>query len=224
MMTEFVFLVKWSLLCRVLKCDCFFCVSQVFTRYGKCYTFNSGESGTPKISVKGGMGNGLEIMLDIQQDEYLPVWGETSENAHPRRTSATLLECLLTLSFSSRWLVVRGGNQSSDPQSRWAPVYRSAWLRSGTRIPDVRVVSGAASECWANVMFFGACVLFEHVLFWFSWCIFLLRGGAASPPRRARITSKRTASAPAARTARRATWWKTATVAWCTCRVSHSTS
>jgi len=25
------------------------------------------------------MGNGLEIMLDIQQDEYLPIWKETSE-------------------------------------------------------------------------------------------------------------------------------------------------
>lgn len=27
------------------------------------------------------MGNGLELMLDIQQDEYLPVWGETGEAA-----------------------------------------------------------------------------------------------------------------------------------------------
>ncbi|XP_076864909.1 acid-sensing ion channel 1B isoform X4 [Brachyhypopomus gauderio] len=31
--------------------------------------------------MKGGMGNGLEIMLDIQQDEYLPVWGETDETS-----------------------------------------------------------------------------------------------------------------------------------------------
>ncbi|XP_027020693.1 acid-sensing ion channel 1A [Tachysurus fulvidraco] len=53
----------------------------VFTRYGKCYTFNSGESGPPLLSVKGGMGNGLELMLDIQQDEYLPVWGETDETS-----------------------------------------------------------------------------------------------------------------------------------------------
>lgn len=29
--------------------------------------------------MKGGMGNGLELMLDIQQDEYLPVWGETGK-------------------------------------------------------------------------------------------------------------------------------------------------
>ena len=26
------------------------------------------------------MGNGLEVMLDIQQDEYLPIWRETSKS------------------------------------------------------------------------------------------------------------------------------------------------
>uniref|UniRef100_A0A2K6QB82 Acid sensing ion channel subunit 2 n=1 Tax=Rhinopithecus roxellana TaxID=61622 RepID=A0A2K6QB82_RHIRO len=53
---------------------------QVFTKYGKCYMFNSGEDGKPLLTtVKGGTGNGLEIMLDIQQDEYLPIWGETEE-------------------------------------------------------------------------------------------------------------------------------------------------
>nr|XP_008172064.1 acid-sensing ion channel 1 isoform X2 [Chrysemys picta bellii] len=52
----------------------------VFTRYGKCYTFNSGQDGKPRrITMKGGTGNGLEIMLNIQQDEYLPVWGETGD-------------------------------------------------------------------------------------------------------------------------------------------------
>uniref|UniRef100_A0A2I3HAT9 Acid sensing ion channel subunit 1 n=1 Tax=Nomascus leucogenys TaxID=61853 RepID=A0A2I3HAT9_NOMLE len=52
----------------------------VFTRYGKCYTFNSGRDGRPRLkTMKGGTGNGLEIMLDIQQDEYLPVWGETGD-------------------------------------------------------------------------------------------------------------------------------------------------
>lgn len=51
---------------------------QVFTRYGKCYMFNAAEEGkTLRTTVKGGTGNGLEVMLDIQQDEYLPVWGET---------------------------------------------------------------------------------------------------------------------------------------------------
>ncbi|XP_060766454.1 acid-sensing ion channel 1B [Neoarius graeffei] len=55
---------------------------EIFTRYGKCYTFNSGQDGQPlRISMKGGMGNGLELMLDIQQDEYLPVWGETDETS-----------------------------------------------------------------------------------------------------------------------------------------------
>ncbi|KAM3847315.1 acid-sensing ion channel 1 isoform 3-T3 [Vipera latastei] len=54
----------------------------VFTRYGKCYTFNSGQSDKPPlVTMKGGTGNGLEIMLDIQQDEYLPVWGETDETS-----------------------------------------------------------------------------------------------------------------------------------------------
>uniref|UniRef100_A0A8C9VQS4 Acid-sensing ion channel 1 n=1 Tax=Scleropages formosus TaxID=113540 RepID=A0A8C9VQS4_SCLFO len=53
----------------------------VFTRYGKCYTFNSGQGRPRLLSVKGGIGNGLEVMLDIQQDEYLPVWGETDETS-----------------------------------------------------------------------------------------------------------------------------------------------
>lgn len=47
---------------------------------GKCYTFNSGAPGYELLTtVKGGTGNGLELMLNIQQDEYLPVWGETGE-------------------------------------------------------------------------------------------------------------------------------------------------
>ncbi|XP_053553008.1 acid-sensing ion channel 1-like, partial [Bombina bombina] len=54
----------------------------IFTRYGKCYTFNSGKDGQkPLNTLKGGTGNGLEIMLDIQQDEYLPVDGETEETS-----------------------------------------------------------------------------------------------------------------------------------------------
>ncbi|MGH0172861.1 UNVERIFIED_CONTAM: hypothetical protein FKN15_071418 [Acipenser sinensis] len=55
----------------------------IYTRYGKCYTFNSGLDGNPILTtLKGGTGNGLEIMLDIQQDEYLPVWGETDETSY----------------------------------------------------------------------------------------------------------------------------------------------
>ncbi|PIO22935.1 hypothetical protein AB205_0077470, partial [Aquarana catesbeiana] len=32
-------------------------------------------------TLKGGTGNGLELMIDIQQDEYLPVFGETAETS-----------------------------------------------------------------------------------------------------------------------------------------------
>ncbi|XP_032875450.1 acid-sensing ion channel 1-like [Amblyraja radiata] len=54
-----------------------------FTRYGKCYTFNSGREGYPLLTtMKGGTGNGLELMLDIQQDEYLPVWDKTEETSY----------------------------------------------------------------------------------------------------------------------------------------------
>ncbi|XP_043105099.1 acid-sensing ion channel 4-A [Puntigrus tetrazona] len=52
----------------------------VYTRYGKCYTFN-GNKTTSRKTKQGGMGNGLEIMLDIQQDEYLPIWKETNETS-----------------------------------------------------------------------------------------------------------------------------------------------
>ncbi|XP_053708439.1 acid-sensing ion channel 2 isoform X1 [Synchiropus splendidus] len=56
--------------------------TSVFTRYGKCYTFNAAEDGKSlRTTMKGGTGNGLEIMLDIQQDEYLPVWGDTEDTA-----------------------------------------------------------------------------------------------------------------------------------------------
>ncbi|XP_061082333.1 acid-sensing ion channel 4-A isoform X2 [Conger conger] len=49
----------------------------VYTKFGKCYTFN-GNKTTSRKTKQGGMGNGLEIMLDIQQDEYLPIWKETN--------------------------------------------------------------------------------------------------------------------------------------------------
>ncbi|XP_065739780.1 acid-sensing ion channel 3 isoform X1 [Phocoena phocoena] len=52
----------------------------VFTRMGQCYTFNSGAEGAELLTTpKGGMGNGLEVLLDVQQDEYLPVWRDTEE-------------------------------------------------------------------------------------------------------------------------------------------------
>uniref|UniRef100_A0A4W4GZU2 Acid sensing ion channel subunit family member 4 n=1 Tax=Electrophorus electricus TaxID=8005 RepID=A0A4W4GZU2_ELEEL len=50
----------------------------VYTRYGKCYTFN-GNRTLAKRARAGGTGRGLELMLDVQQDEYLPIWRETNE-------------------------------------------------------------------------------------------------------------------------------------------------
>ncbi|KAM9085412.1 acid-sensing ion channel 4 isoform 2-T2 [Megaptera novaeangliae] len=54
--------------------------SVVYTRYGKCYTFNADPQSSLPSRV-GGMGSGLEIMLDIQQEEYLPIWRETNETS-----------------------------------------------------------------------------------------------------------------------------------------------
>ncbi|XP_028919023.1 acid-sensing ion channel 4-like [Ornithorhynchus anatinus] len=53
---------------------------QVYTRYGKCYTFNAGPHRL-RPGRAGGMGSGLEIMLDVQQEEYLPIWRETNETS-----------------------------------------------------------------------------------------------------------------------------------------------
>lgn len=53
---------------------------QIFTRMGQCYTFNSGAHGAELLTIpKGGAGNGLEIMLDVQQEEYLPIWKDMGE-------------------------------------------------------------------------------------------------------------------------------------------------
>ncbi|XP_044130170.1 acid-sensing ion channel 1C-like, partial [Bufo gargarizans] len=52
-----------------------------YTSNGKCYTFNSGKKGHELLhTLKGGTGNGLELMLDIQQDEYLPVFENTDDS------------------------------------------------------------------------------------------------------------------------------------------------
>ncbi|XP_066046192.1 acid-sensing ion channel 4 isoform X1 [Chamaea fasciata] len=67
--------------CTFAKEDCNSSDFQtVYTRYGKCYTFN-GDRRNPRVTRQGGMGNGLEIMLDIQQEEYLPIWRETNETS-----------------------------------------------------------------------------------------------------------------------------------------------
>lgn len=54
----------------------------IFTRYGKCYSFNhpSNES-LIETTLKGGVDNGLELLLDVQQDEYMPMWKESGKIA-----------------------------------------------------------------------------------------------------------------------------------------------
>ena len=50
----------------------------VFTRYGKCYTFNNPDNKTQiKDTLKGGVDNGLALLFDIQQEEYMPMWKES---------------------------------------------------------------------------------------------------------------------------------------------------
>ncbi|XP_033108983.1 acid-sensing ion channel 2-like [Anneissia japonica] len=44
--------------------------THIFTSYGNCYTFNSGEGDTILEVKQPGAGNGLQMMIDIQQDEY----------------------------------------------------------------------------------------------------------------------------------------------------------
>ncbi|XP_073533231.1 acid-sensing ion channel 1C-like isoform X4 [Phyllobates terribilis] len=52
-----------------------------YTSNGKCYTFNSGKEGFELLyTLKGGTGNGLELMLDIQQNEYIPVFEDTADS------------------------------------------------------------------------------------------------------------------------------------------------
>ena len=52
----------------------------MFTRYGKCYTFNGkADDGRLLTTLKGGVDNGLEVLLDTEQDNYIPVWAESGE-------------------------------------------------------------------------------------------------------------------------------------------------
>ena len=51
------------------------------TRLGKCYTFNSGHGYNVIETNKAGQDNGLEILMDTQTDEYLPIWHDKHEIA-----------------------------------------------------------------------------------------------------------------------------------------------
>lgn len=52
----------------------------VFTRYGKCLTFNNPDQRERiKQTLKGGVDNGMELILDLQQHEFMPVWSNNDE-------------------------------------------------------------------------------------------------------------------------------------------------
>ncbi|XP_022086804.1 acid-sensing ion channel 1-like [Acanthaster planci] len=44
--------------------------SHVFTSYGNCWTFNSGKTGPVLTESYSGSGNGVSLLVDIQQSEY----------------------------------------------------------------------------------------------------------------------------------------------------------
>lgn len=122
------------------QCEVTVCLSlfspQVFTKYGKCYMFNSGEDGKPLLTtVKGGTGNGLEIMLDIQQDEYLPIWGETGELGPGTRAlgggeGADLVQKSWCGPAGRSWPALEGLLSSEGLATRWRVVKMSlAWER-----------------------------------------------------------------------------------------------
>ena len=52
----------------------------IYTRYGKCYSFNNPDNlADTKQTLKGGVDNGLELLLDVQQNEYMPMWKESGK-------------------------------------------------------------------------------------------------------------------------------------------------
>lgn len=73
---------------------------------GQCYTFNSGANGAELLTTpKGGAGNGLELMLDVQQEEYLPVWRD--------------------MGMQHQWEPVVGGTRRATEQRRWGAAERA---------------------------------------------------------------------------------------------------
>jgi len=88
------------------------------------------------------------------------------------------------------------------------------WMERGTRPwRPVRLPPRCAGGRWASLLTPGFCPPPSS-----STC--RLPGATARPRRATRSFTTLTASPPAASTARPATWWRTATAAWCTCQVS----
>ncbi|CAG5086450.1 Oidioi.mRNA.OKI2018_I69.PAR.g11213.t1.cds [Oikopleura dioica] len=52
----------------------------IFTRHGKCLTFNNPADPSKILkTLKGGIDNGLEVLLNLEQEEYIPVWSDNDE-------------------------------------------------------------------------------------------------------------------------------------------------
>lgn len=72
-----------------------------------------------------------------------------------------------------------------------------------------------------SLRFRTACIVPDGTRPCCSWFICLHPGETAKPRPWIRTSSTATASPPVALTAKRATWWTTATAAWCTCPVGN---
>lgn len=92
-----------------------------------------------------------------------------------------------SLFLSHRWDIFRGGNQSPDPYAGWTAFHRSAGIRSGSRLPDVRLLPRTAgtkslfflyiSWCWnrlkmSRTAIVSVCCLSSR--FWFLQLLFYI--------------------------------------------------
>lgn len=76
-----------------------------------------------------------------------PIWSDIICSSETPALS-TCLSLHVSFSLSLRWDVVRGGNQSPDPHAGWTAFHRSAGIRSGSRLPDVRLLPRTAGTKW----------------------------------------------------------------------------
>jgi len=53
----------------------------------------------PLTTLKGGVDNGLELLLDTQQDDYMPVWDETGKLRSKQGDTNTQASCGLGKAF-----------------------------------------------------------------------------------------------------------------------------
>lgn len=76
-----------------------------------------------------------------------PIWSDIIRSSETPALS-TCLSLHVSFCLSLRWDVVRGGDQSPDPHAGWTAFHRSAGIRSGSRLPDVRLLPRTAGTKW----------------------------------------------------------------------------